>query len=156
MAERPNPSNGYHHEHTEILLSSFRHWTGRDLITTSSDIISNARTLFTSTTIVVSHGTEDDPIFNYGNASALELFELEWDDFTRMPSRKSADAVNRTQRANILNEVAKNGFSESYAGIRISASGRRFQIADAILWNLLDNEGRYCGQAACFDQWEYL
>ncbi len=36
---------------------------------------------------MVSHGTESDPIFNYGNRKALELWELSWDDFIEMPSK---------------------------------------------------------------------
>jgi hypothetical protein len=153
---KPSPNNGYLHEHAAILLHSFHHWTGRELIVSGPDEIDNFRRLFTAPIVVVSHGTHDDPIFNYGNALAMELFEMEWEDFTRMPSRKSAELANRAQRARILTEVAEKGFSAGYGGIRISASGRRFRITDATLWNLLDKDGGYYGQAACFQRWEYV
>ncbi len=156
MEAIPNPVNGFHHKHVAILMQSYRHWTGRDLLTPGPNSIDTAHNLFTAPFVVVSHGTEDDPVFNYGNALALELFELDWKEFTGMASRKSAEAPNRKQRAEILSQVAEKGYCEGYAGIRISASGRRFQIKNAILWNLLDRHGQYCGQAACFDNWEYI
>lgn len=156
MSDIPNPDNSFQSEHAKILLRSFRRWTGRDLLTPGPTSTDTARKLFTAPFVVVSHGTEDDPVFNYGNAMALKLFELGWEEFTSMPSRKSAEAVNRSQRAEILKQVTEKGYCAGYAGIRISASGRRFKIKDAILWNLLDSNGQYCGQAACFDQWEFL
>ena len=49
-----------------------------------------------------------------------------------------------------------NGFIDDYAGIRISKTGRRFRIAQATVWNLLDERGIYSGQAAMFLRWEFL
>ncbi len=152
----PGPANGFHHEHVAIMLQSYHHWTGQELLTPDNNGIKTACGAFTAPFVVVSHGIEGDPIFNYGNALALELFEFEWDDFTRLPSRKSAEAINRQQRADILQQVAAQGYCKDYSGIRISASGRRFRIKNSTLWNLLDRKGAYCGQAACFDQWEFL
>ena len=36
------------------------------------------------------------------------------------------------------------------------ASGKRFLIRNATVWNLLDQRGRHCGQAAMFTDWEVL
>ncbi len=138
------------------MLQSYHHWTGRKLPIPDTNRIESAHSIFTAPFVVLSHGIGDDPIFNYGNALALELFELEWDDFTRIPSRNSAETINQRQRADILQQVAKQGYCEEYSGTRISASGRRFQIQNSTLWNLLDQRGDYCGQAACFDRWEFL
>ena len=44
----------------------------------------------------------------------------------------------------------------SETGVRIAKSGRRFRIAQAIVWNLLDEHGARCGQAAMFEHWEFL
>jgi hypothetical protein len=52
--------------------------------------------------------------------------------------------------------VASQGFIDNYQGVRISNSGQRFMIDQAIVWNLTDPAGNYCGQAATFDQWQYL
>jgi len=45
---------------------------------------------------------------------------------------------------------------DDYSGIRISQSGRRFRIEQAIVWNLIDAAGHLCGQAATFDTWTPL
>ena len=43
-----------------------------------------------------------------------------------------------------------------WRGVRVSASGRRFQITGAQVWNLLDAVGAVVGQAAMFADWEAL
>jgi hypothetical protein len=40
--------------------------------------------------------------------------------------------------------------------MRISSSGRRFWIERATVWNLLDADGVYRGQAATFADWALL
>jgi hypothetical protein len=40
--------------------------------------------------------------------------------------------------------------------VRISATGKRFRIKQAVVWNLLDCEGLIHGQAATFDRWQVL
>ncbi|PAX45667.1 hypothetical protein CK510_30615 [Brunnivagina elsteri CCALA 953] len=104
--------------------------------------------------MVISHGTEPDPIFNYGNSRALELWELSWEDFTRMPSRQSTEVREQEDRQNLLGEAAIKGFN-NYSGIRISSMGKRFYIDNGMLWNLVDGE-LYCGQAAMFWKWKYV
>lgn len=106
--------------------------------------------------MLVSHGTEEDPILNYGNLRALELWELGWDELRRMPSRLTAEAPNRAERARLLEAVTRHGFIDDYSGVRISKTGRRFQIAQATVWNLVDKQGIRCGQAALFSQWSML
>ncbi|MEO1800781.1 MAG: MEKHLA domain-containing protein, partial [Cyanobacteria bacterium J06629_2] len=49
-----------------------------------------AQALFEADFVLVSHGTEADPIYSYANYKALQLWQLNWEDFTSMPSRKSA------------------------------------------------------------------
>ncbi len=105
---------------------------------------------------MVSHGTEADPVLNYGNAAALALWEMSWDELTRTPSRLTAEAPNREERARLLGAVTQHGFIDDYSGIRISKTGRRFRIAQATVWNLLSETGQPCGQAAMFARWELL
>ena len=45
---------------------------------------------------------------------------------------------------------------DDYSGIRISKTGRRFRIEQAIVWNLTDGVGNQLGQAATFDRWTPL
>lgn len=56
----------------------------------------------------------------------------------------------REERQILLDRVSASGFIDDYAGIRISATGRRFRIERAVVWNLIDPEGRIHGQAATF------
>ena len=92
---------------------------------------------------------------NYGNAAALALWELGWEEFTRTPSRQTAEAPLREERARLLAAVTAHGFIDDYSGIRISKSGRRFRIAQATVWNLAA-AGQPYGQAALFSKWEFL
>jgi hypothetical protein len=152
----PSCSDPDHQSHVQILLRSFRHWTGAELIQPGISAEKTAQLLYQAPFPVVSHGSEAEPIFNYANAVALKLFELPWDAFTRLPSQQSAEPENREQRQEILERVARDGYFTDYRGVRISASGKRFQIEEAIIWNLLDENGDHCGQAAKIGKWRYL
>lgn len=152
----PGPYNNYHAGHVELLLKSYFRVTGKSLIQDHCDIVALSEKIFHAPFALVSHNTLNDPLFNYGNRTALLLFEMGWREFTSLPSRKSAEAVNRDERERLLNEVREKGFSDNYTGIRISSSGRRFRIEDAVVWNVTDDEGRYQGQAASFSKWQYL
>jgi hypothetical protein len=99
---------------------------------------------------IVAHGTEADPVFFYGNRLALQLFEMTFDEFTRLPSRLSAEPLAREERALLLDRVTRQGYVDGYSGLRIAKSGKRFMIADGTVWNLVDGYGRRHGQAAVF------
>lgn len=112
--------------------------------------------LFTAPFVLVAHGPEPDPVLNYGNAVALALWEMDWDDFTRTPSRLTAESPDRKERASLLAEVTLHGFIANYAGVRISKNGRRFRIRQATVWNVLDEKDKPAGQAATFRHWEFV
>jgi PAS domain-containing protein len=97
-----------------------------------------------------------DNLFNYANRAGLELFAYSWDEIIGRPSSASAEPVHRDERRRLLDEVGKHGFIENYSGIRISKHGRRFRISQATVFNLLDENGTYIGQAATFADWEPL
>lgn len=139
-----------------MVLDSFRHWLGRDLIPRNGSFPEEAAALFHAPFVVVSHETQQDPILNYGNQAALSLWEMGVDTLLRTPSRMTAESLHRKDRAMLLERTTRNGFVDDYQGIRISSSGRRFRIERAIVWNLLDNEGNHAGQAATFSQWHEL
>jgi len=142
--------------HIDLLLKSYKKWTGKELADINGEPGQIAEHIFNAPFALVSHSTQDDPVFNYGNKKALELFELDWGEFTKLHSRKSAEPVNREERERLLKRVTENGFIDDYRGIRISSSGRRFEIRDATVWNVVDEEGIYKGQAAFFDKWKFL
>ena len=99
---------------------------------------------------IVAHGTEDDPIFFYGNRLALQLFEMSFDEFARLPSRLSAEPLAQEARVKLLEKVTQQGYVDGYSGMRIAKSGRRFMITDTTVWNLIDERGEHRGQAAVF------
>jgi hypothetical protein len=142
--------------HTACLVRSHRHFTGRELLPGVVDAHEVSRRLFEAPFALVSHGTETDPVLNYGNATALRLWEMSWEELTRTPSRFTAEAPNREERARLLATVTAKGFIDNYSGIRISKSGRRFLIRQATVWNLITEAGLPCGQAATFSDWEFL
>lgn len=141
---------------TRRLLLSFARWTGHELFSNQGTEREQACALFETPFVVVAHGTEPDPILNYGNRAALSLWEMDWAEFTRTPSRLTAEQEQREERARLLAEAARKGFFADYRGVRISRSGKRFLIEEAIVWNVLDEAGRPAGQAATFSQWRYL
>jgi hypothetical protein len=139
---------------SQILLNSFRDLLDYELISRQETPSEQAQALFLATFVVVSHGTQADPILNYGNRTALKLWELDWAAFTNTPSRLTAEPVNRETRAMMLDRVTRQGYIDDYSGVRISSTGKKFKIDRAIVWNLADSTGNYCGQAATFDRWE--
>jgi len=142
--------------HTSCLARSLKHFTGRDLLPGSTDSLTLSQKVFEASFVIVSHGTEADPVLNYGNRAALTLWEMTWEELTRTPSRFTAEAPNREERARLLAEVTARGFIDDYSGVRISKSSKRFRIHRATVWNLITEAGEPCGQAAMFEQWEFI
>lgn len=112
--------------------------------------------LWQSPLAIVAHDIAPDPVFFYGNRTALTLFEMDFASFTRLPSRFSAEPLARDERARALERVARDGFIDDYAGIRISSTGRRFRIERATVWNVTRRDGAPVGQAAAFARWHPL
>jgi len=142
--------------HTQRLINSFLHWTGSSLLKAEGSPQQLARALFEAPFPVFSHNTALDPIYNYGNQKALELWELEWEQLTQMPSRYSAESMDQEERLALLNQVTTKGYLSNGQGVRVSSSGKRYMISDFTIWNLLDNDNQYCGQAATFSQWTLI
>src|SRR4051794_26012413 len=84
---------------TQLLLNSFRHWLRRDLIERSKDAEDESRRLFEVPFVVVSHNTQPDPILNYANRQALQLWEMDLPTLLATPSRLTAEPVERAERA---------------------------------------------------------
>lgn len=138
------------------LLESFHRWTGRELIERSGTVEDQAERLFVAPFVVVSHGSEPDPILNYGNRIALDLWEMDWEAFSRTPSRLTAEPENRAERERMLAQAQTQGFIDNYRGVRISRTGRRFLVEDALVWSVVDDRGKKIGQAATFSKWTFL
>jgi hypothetical protein len=140
----------------QLLLDSHRRWMGRDLIPREGDPEEQAARLFAVPFVVVSHGKEPDPILTYGNRVALDLWEMDWREFSQTPSRLTAEPENRSERERMLAQAAAKGYIEDYRGIRITRTGRRFRVEQALVWNVVDAAGERQGQAATFARWTFL
>ncbi len=151
----PSEENLFLIEHASMLRQSFQRLTGKDLIADVNGDEQFARALFHAPFAVVSHDTAADPIFNYANLTAMRLFAMDWEEFTDLPSRLSAEPVNQAERQRLLTEVSTKGYIDNYQGVRIAKTGQRFLINNALVWNLFDDEGKM-GQAACFANWQFL
>ncbi|GBF81586.1 MEKHLA domain-containing protein [Aphanothece sacrum] len=148
-------------QRTQLILSSFEYWLGHSLfqekglpeIKASPEDI--AKQLFEVPVIVASDGTENDPILNYGNQKALETWELSWEEFTKIPSRKTAELVEQEERDRLLAETTAKGFCY-FSGIRITSTGKRFKINNGIVWNVIDEQQNYKGKAVVYSDFYFL
>ena len=152
----PCEENQFLANHVGRLLASLRHWTGRELVDPKLPAVEQARRIFAAPFALLSHNTAADPILNYGNRAAMQLFEMSWEDLMQTPSRLTAEPVHRDERARLLDRVTRQGYIDDYRGVRISKTGRRFLIDKATVWTVLDERGAPFGQAATFSAWHYL
>jgi len=152
----PDIPKNFVEKQTAVILDSYRHWTGRELLPLSSAGTDLPTALFFAPFVVVASNSAADPILNYGNAQGLKLWEMSWKQLTQTPGRHTAEAMHRDERQKFLDTVQKKGFIDNYSGIRISSTGHRFKIERATVWNLIDEDLRPIGQAATFSSWYYL
>ncbi|HET7210559.1 MAG TPA: MEKHLA domain-containing protein [Methyloceanibacter sp.] len=134
----------------DLLTGSYARLVGAPLVPPGKD----ASWLYREAPFVVlAHGTDPDPLFIYANKCAQACFEYSWDEFLALPSRLSAEPIDRAERQRLLDQVARTGFLSGYRGIRVAKSGRRFLIEDGVVWELIDRAGTRHGQAATFRSW---
>jgi hypothetical protein len=149
----PSAANSYLLEHCDLLNRSLSRLTGRSFLPASPTAEDARQLAANGDLIVVSHGVElPEPMFNYVTRAGLELWEMDWDVFVQLPSSRSAEPVERSQRQKLLDEVRANGFIANYTGVRVSSKGKRFRITDALIWDVRDEEGVLRGQACTFDR----
>ena len=141
-------------ERLALIATSFERLARRMLVGPSSGGIEQA--MWEAPRAIVAHGTEAEPRFFYGNRIALELFAMTANEFIGLPSHRSAEPGLREERSRMLAGLERSGIVDGYAGVRIAADGRRFAIAGAQVWNLVDGRGRRHGQAATFAEWRLL
>lgn len=144
-------------QHGCYLIKSYHDLTGKELVNMklfNSDPLEAAKVLFLDhQQVVVSHGTqkelENGPILNYGNTAALHRWGASWEQLTSMPSRFTAEPMERSVRDDFMRRVTADGIVNDYQGIRIALDGKRFRISGASVWNVVI-DGIYLGQAAAF------
>lgn len=150
-----NPLGGSVISQCALILDNYRYWKGEELLIRESPE-KDAQKLYEAPFVVLSHGNEADPLFNYANLKAQELWEMNWEAFIGMPSRRSAEPPAEKDRKKFLEEAARKGYIDGYEGVRISRTGKRFYIKNVLLLNLLGPDKLFLGQAAIFDEWKPL
>lgn len=141
--------------HSLTLIDSYFRCLGKPIFPEKVEISSAAKALWELPLAVVSHGTEEDPIFNYANKAALEVFGVDWETFTSWPSRETASKEDQPGRDKLLASSLKDATICS-AIVRRNPAGREFRILDVQLWPLTDLNGEYYGQAAIYGGVEFL
>lgn len=105
--------------------------------------------------VLISHGAQDDPIYNFGNLASVQAFARSWNDLTSIPSRLSvvSESYDEACRNELLHNVTKCGFFDGYlGGYRTRGDGKFIKINELCFWNCYDDDGDYIGQAALFDR----
>lgn len=148
-------NNDFYIKHGQLLCSSYTRWTNQSLLSENNPN-KLLQGLYKAPFAIVSHGIEEDPIFNFGNKIALKLFEFNWEQFIQIPSRNSVEMTNRKQRDELMQRVSNDGHMVDYSGVRISSTGKRFKIEGATIWNIIDENEHYHGQAAMFKNWSTI
>lgn len=115
-----------------------------------------AQELFGATPVVLAHDGGTDPRLIYANAAALRLWDRPWASMVGMPSKLTAEPIERQARRVSLELASRHGAIANYAGTRVNRQGRRFRIEGARLWTLQEGSGQPWGQAACFESWWWL
>lgn len=154
LLPEPSSTNNFNFDQVNLLRRSYEKLAGKTFGPINLTGIDFAQAIYQAPYVVVSHGTESDPIFNYANLTAQKLFELSWEEFCQLPSRLSAELPKQAERQHLLDTVTRQGFIENYQGIRIAKGGRRFWIKNVTVWNLYDDDGIYQGQGAIYSDWE--
>ena len=152
----PDETNDFLADYVSLIINSLKKYKGVELADSTLSIRDQAKQVFEAPYILVAHNATADPIFQYANKKGLELFEMPWNEFTRLHSKYSAEPQNRQAREQLLSEVLAKGYADNYAGVRISKTGRRFKINAATVWNIIDDDNNKKGQAAVFEDYSYL
>ncbi len=142
--------------HSRLIADSYQFWTGLEILPGTANDLELSHAMYFSPFVIVSHGLENDPVFNYGNLQAQQLWQLSWREFTSMPSRLSAEPIEQDQRERLLAEARKRGITYLDQAIRINKEGKKFYIKDVALFNLQNNKNKYLGQGAVYAKWEFI
>jgi hypothetical protein len=152
---QPSPANHYRADLLLPVLRSYEALTGRVLLARLHGESAGEYGLraYEAPFVLLAHNGEADPRFVYANRRAQQVFERSWEDLVGLPSRYSAEPDERDARENLLMTVRRHGYCDDYGGVRVAASGRRFRIQGATVWNVLNEDGYRVGQAATFAEW---
>lgn len=100
---------------------------------------------------VLSHGVQDDPLYNYFNKGALSAFGFPEETVYGMTSKHCAPDYIRKKRQQLVDATVSENVKYLQDQIRQRNTGELFLIPLIILWNVYDHTGVRIGQTALFD-----
>eukprot|EP00271_Cylindrocystis_brebissonii_P002248 TRINITY_DN12699_c0_g1_i1.p1 TRINITY_DN12699_c0_g1~~TRINITY_DN12699_c0_g1_i1.p1 ORF type:complete len:256 (-),score=42.92 TRINITY_DN12699_c0_g1_i1:548-1315(-) len=136
--------------HSLAVIDSYFRATGKPIFPSSVEISVAAKALWELPRVVVTQGTEEDPLYNYGNKAALDLFEMDWPTFTSSVARKWAPEEEQTAHSELV-KSAVQGVQDIGGLVRVTSSGQTFKISQGAWWALTTLDGEPFGQGAVFD-----
>jgi MEKHLA domain len=133
------------------MLEQLKKWTGYDPIAEYGFAFDTlGEQVFKADFYILSHDRSADPILTYGNNRVLELWEVDWEELTKMHSKDTAKSVDRQDRSVMMAQVKRDNYLSGYSGMRVSKTGKEFKILDGVIWNMFADNGDFYGQAAWF------
>ena len=157
ILDRPAARNHFHQAFIARIAEAFTRVTGTDFEEETGLPRGNlGEGAWSGDFALLTHRGDQQATLNYGNATALRLWECGWEEFVGLPSVATAPAEAVEARADMMQRVARDGFVRGYGGVRISRKGRLFRIENGIVWRLLEAAGESFGVGAFFSDYRYL
>lgn len=101
---------------------------------------------------ILSHGTQQDPIYNYGNWAALTLFDYSLEELCQTPSRYSTVESLMDDREKLIQQINDVGYGTISDAVRQTTNGSLFVIQKIWIWHVYHPDGRRIGLAALYDR----
>jgi len=101
---------------------------------------------------ILSHGTQPDPIYNYGNQASLILFEQTIERLCTTPSRYSTVPELMDDRTSLIRQIEEVDYGYLWNAVRNSIQGKLFVIEKILIWNVYNDKGERIGLAAFYDR----
>ncbi|HEY6814487.1 MAG TPA: MEKHLA domain-containing protein [Croceibacterium sp.] len=138
----------------KLIADSFARLGGKPLVDDTA--VGLERALWEAPRAIAAHGVEPEPRFFYGNRILLDLLGMAASDFIGTVSQHLAEPVLREEQQRMIDGLTRHDIADVYAVVGIAANGRRFAIANAQIWNLVDRHGGRHGLGTTFADWQFL
>lgn len=101
---------------------------------------------------ILSHGTQPDPIYNYGNRASLILFDQTLENLCKTASRYSTVESLMEDREQLIQQINSVGHGTISNAIRTTTKGKLFVMETIWIWHVYHPDGRRIGLAALYDR----
>src|SRR6476659_4618299 len=89
-------------KHCKLIEKNYKFWTGKELFEGRLNELELSEKMYNAPFVILSHGIQADPIYNYVNLKAQQLWEYTWDEMIKLPSRRSAGTNETAQRLELI------------------------------------------------------